>query len=114
MPTFPNDKPDIEQLHGDVMVQICAGTPEMCNHVLRRIMKATRDTLVLKWLLPGFNRPNTLGKGRTSTRNLLGFKDGTANLDCRGRDADGRAGVDRRRHGGAGVDGEWHVSRPFG
>jgi deferrochelatase/peroxidase EfeB len=33
-------------------------------------------------MMPGFNRPNTLDKGRTSTRNLLGFKDGTANLDA--------------------------------
>ena len=109
MPTFPNDKPDIEQLHGDVMVQICAGTPEMCNHVLRRIMKATRDTLVLKWLLPGFNRPNTLGKGRTSTRNLLGFKDGTANLDSADETLMDELVWIGDDDGGAGVDGEWHV-----
>ena len=81
MPAFPNDKPDVARLHGDVLVQICAGTPAMCNHVLRRIMRATRDALVLKWLLPGFNKPNTLGPGRAAGRNMLGFKDGTANPD---------------------------------
>jgi deferrochelatase/peroxidase EfeB len=27
-------------------------------------------------MLEGFQRPNTLGPGRTSVRNLLGFKDG--------------------------------------
>ncbi len=37
--------------------------------------------LVLRWMLPGFQRPNTLEQGRTNTRNLLGFKDGTANPD---------------------------------
>jgi deferrochelatase/peroxidase EfeB len=81
MPTFPNDKPDPARLHGDIVVQICAGTPEVCNHVLRRVMRATRDSLVLMWMMPGFNQPNTLGAGRASQRNLLGFKDGTANLD---------------------------------
>ena len=79
MPTFPNDKPDQARLHGDVVIQICAETPEMCNHTLRRLMRATRDSLVLKWMLPGFTQPNTLGTGRASPRNLLGFKDGTAN-----------------------------------
>jgi deferrochelatase/peroxidase EfeB len=82
MPTFPNDKPDPGRLHGDVVIQIGAGTAETCNHALRRVMRATRDSLVVRWLLPGFNKPNTLGKGRTSVRNLLGFKDGTANLDA--------------------------------
>ena len=79
MPTFPNDKPDVARLHGDLLIQICAGTPEMCNHVLRRLMRATRESLVVKWLMPGFNKPNTLGPGRAAGRNMLGFKDGTAN-----------------------------------
>lgn len=81
MPEFPNDKPDVSRLHGDLLIQICATTPAMCNHVLRRVMRATRSSLVLKWLLPGFNTPNQLGPGRASGRNLLGFKDGTANPD---------------------------------
>ncbi len=81
MPEFPNDRPDVTRLHGDLLVQICASTPAMCNHVLRRVMRATRSSLVLKWLLPGFNTPNMLGPGRASGRNLLGFKDGTANPD---------------------------------
>jgi deferrochelatase/peroxidase EfeB len=36
--------------------------------------------MVLRWMLPGFNQPNNLGRGRASNRNLLGSKDGTANL----------------------------------
>jgi len=36
--------------------------------------------MVVRWMLPGFNQPNNLGRGRASNRNLLGFKDGTANL----------------------------------
>lgn len=81
MPTFPNDKPDPSRLHGDIVIQICAGSQEMCNRVLRRLMRATRDSLVLKWMMPGFTQPNLLGTGRASQRNLLGFKDGTSNPD---------------------------------
>ena len=81
MPAFPHDQLAPERIHGDLVVQICGGTNETCIHALRRLMRATRDSMVVRWMVPGFNQPNTLGSGRTSTRNLLGFKDGTANLD---------------------------------
>ena len=81
MPAFPHDQLAPERIHGDVVVQICGGTNETCIHALRRLMRATRDSMVMRWMVPGFNQPNTLGRGRTSSRNLLGFKDGTANLD---------------------------------
>ena len=80
MPAFPNDTLQPERVHGDLLVQVCGGSDETCIHALRRLMRATRDSMVVRWMLPGFNQPNTLGAGRTSTRNLLGFKDGTANL----------------------------------
>ena len=79
MPAFPNDEPHEDQSHGDVVVQVCASTPEGCNHALRRVMRVTRDSLTLRWMLPGFQEPNSLGPGRASGRNLMGFKDGTAN-----------------------------------
>jgi len=41
----------------------------MLLHALRQLMRRTRDNLVLHLMLDGYNR------------NLLGFKDGTANLD---------------------------------
>jgi deferrochelatase/peroxidase EfeB len=81
MPAFPNDEPHADQSHGDLLVQVCSATPEGCNHTLRRVMRVTRDALTLRWMLPGFQEPNTLGTGRASQRNLMGFKDGTANLD---------------------------------
>src|SRR5262249_28169706 len=49
---------------------------------LRYLQAGTRDSLRLRWLLDGFIRPDpNAGPGHTSTRNLLGFKDGTANPD---------------------------------
>jgi deferrochelatase/peroxidase EfeB len=87
MPRFPNDRLEAERTHGDLVVQVCADTPDACVHALRIVMRATRSTLVLRWMLEGFQQPNTLGHGRTSTRNLLGFKDGTANPDPSDGDA---------------------------
>jgi hypothetical protein len=68
--------------HGDLLMQICGGTDETTHHALRRLMRVSRRHLTLRWMPTGFQRPNTLGAGRTSTRNLLGFKDGTANPDA--------------------------------
>ena len=81
MPRFPNDRLDESRIHGDLVIQICAQHSETCLRALRILMKVTRDSLVLKWLEQGFIQPNTLSKGKTSTRNLMGFKDGTANPD---------------------------------
>lgn len=81
MPAFPNDDPNLDRSHGDLLLQICAATEETTIHALRRLMRVSRRSLTLRWTQSGFQRPNTLGAGRASTRNLLGFKDGTANPD---------------------------------
>ena len=81
MPAFPNDEPHPETSHGDLLVQICADHDDTCTHALRRLMRTNRKYLTLRWMLSGFVRPNELPPGQTSVRNLLGFKDGTANLD---------------------------------
>jgi len=81
MPKFPNDAPEPRRTHGDLLVQICAQRPEACVHALRRLMRVSRASLTLRWMMNGFVEPNTLGAGRSSGRNLLGFKDGTANPD---------------------------------
>jgi deferrochelatase/peroxidase EfeB len=83
MPAFPNDALDAELCHGDLLVQICAETPEETLHALRHIIRHTPDQLSLRWKQEGFSA--THGNRRSSLigtgRNLLGFKDGTANPD---------------------------------
>jgi deferrochelatase/peroxidase EfeB len=45
-------------------------------------MRVTRSGLTVRWVLDGYNRVDAVHTpGRTENRNLLGFKDGTANLD---------------------------------
>jgi deferrochelatase/peroxidase EfeB len=81
MPRFANDRLDPARTHGDLVVQICADQKDACLHALRLLLRDTRGAFVLRWMEEGFQRPNALGPGQTSTRNLLGFKDGTANPD---------------------------------
>jgi deferrochelatase/peroxidase EfeB len=81
MPVFANDVLDPALSHGDLLFQVCAADRIACIHALRYLQLGTRESLRLRWLLDGFGRPDpNLTPGHTTTRNLLGFKDGTANL----------------------------------
>lgn len=83
MDQFPNDALDGRMCHGDVLIQFCANTNETNIHALRDILRATPDLLALRWKMDGFLPPHTLKKlGKDTVRNLLGFKDGTANIDA--------------------------------
>jgi deferrochelatase/peroxidase EfeB len=82
MPFLANDRLDPAQTHGDLLLALSADQPDVLLHALRQLMRRTRDNLVLHWMLDGYNRPDAKPvPGRTDNRNLLGFKDGTANLD---------------------------------
>lgn len=81
MPFLANDRLDRAWSHGDVLVSIASDRPDAVLHGLRQLMRATRRGLVLSWVLDGYARPDAEPRpGRTDNRNLLGFKDGTANL----------------------------------
>lgn len=76
MPTFPDDALVSAECHGDVLVQLCADTSETLLNALRDLMRVTRGALAGRWKIEGFlNAARERGAGR----NLLGFKDGTAN-----------------------------------
>jgi deferrochelatase/peroxidase EfeB len=80
MPFLANDRLDPQRSHGDVLIALQGKEPDVCVHALRRIMRRTRSGLVLGWLQDTFTRPDAIPKlGQTQSRNLLGFKDGTAN-----------------------------------
>jgi len=82
MPFLANDRLDPERTHGDLLLSIEAEHPDTVLFALRQLMRRTRSTLVLRWVVDGFTRPGTPGERTTgSPRNLLGFVDGTANLD---------------------------------
>jgi deferrochelatase/peroxidase EfeB len=76
MKTFPNDSLEPAYLHGDLLVQLCANHPDTIHHAIRDITKHTRGGMQLRWKMEGYNSPP---RPSGTSRNLLGFKDGTAN-----------------------------------
>ncbi|MBJ3815959.1 deferrochelatase/peroxidase EfeB [Shimwellia pseudoproteus] len=82
MTRFPNDALDASQCHGDILLQICANTPDTVLHALRDIIKHTPDLLSVRWKRDGFiSNHAARSEGRETPINLLGFKDGSANPD---------------------------------
>lgn len=83
MPFLANDRLDPKLSHGDLSIVIEAGHSDTVIFALRQLMRRTRSDLVMRWMIDGYARG--IGAGRTSEaatpRNLLGFKDGTSNLD---------------------------------
>ena len=81
MPVFPDDALVPSQTHGDVLLQLCANSQETLVHALRDLMRETRGALGVRWKVEGF-LPGAAREGGAG-RNLLGFKDGSANPDTR-------------------------------
>ncbi|WP_109481301.1 iron uptake transporter deferrochelatase/peroxidase subunit [Paraburkholderia sp. C35] len=83
MTGFPNDSLGERLCHGDLLLQFCAHTPDTNIHALRDIVKNTPDLLVLRWKQEGTVPviAASANKRPESARNLLGFRDGSANPD---------------------------------
>jgi len=83
MPFLANDRLEPKLSHGDLSIIVEAGHNDTVQFALRQLMRRTRSDLVLRWMIDGYARG--IGAGQASEaatpRNLLGFKDGTNNLD---------------------------------
>jgi len=78
MPTFQDDNLDPAECHGDLLVQLRGDSHDVVVHALRQLARHTRGAMQMRWRIDGFsNAPRPTG----AQRNLLGFKDGTANPD---------------------------------
>jgi deferrochelatase/peroxidase EfeB len=82
MPFLANDRLDPTRSHGDVLLTITSAHEDVNLFALRQLARATRGTMALHWMLSGYNRRTRARPGEAGTRNLMGFVDGTANLDA--------------------------------
>lgn len=86
------DPPLPESTGGDLVLQICADNLYVCEHVVRRIEEEHSDKFSLLAAFIGSQRYNSRA-GRTSRhegRALIGFLDGTSNLNPRDSDDDAK------------------------
>jgi deferrochelatase/peroxidase EfeB len=83
MPAFEKDGLEPERCHGDVMLSICADHRDTVVHTLRELLRTTAGVLTPRWRIDGFQTTKRGPTPRSSTRNLFGFRDGTANPDPR-------------------------------
>ena len=80
LPHFPADNLDPARSNGDLCIQACAHDPQVAVHAIRNLARIGFGTVALRWAQLGFGRTSSTSTKQETARNLLGFKDGTANI----------------------------------
>ncbi|MCF6735896.1 iron uptake transporter deferrochelatase/peroxidase subunit [Blastococcus sp. KM273129] len=80
MPSFPGDALQPAISGGDLCIQACANDPQVAVHAVRNLVRLGVGVVKVRWTQLGFGRTSSTSAAQETPRNLLGFKDGTANL----------------------------------
>jgi len=80
LPPLPGDELDPAECGGDICVQACADDPQVAFHAVRNLARIGRGTVVMRWSQLGFGRTSSTSRSQDTPRNLMGMKDGTANI----------------------------------
>lgn len=80
LPRFPGDnlQPGISE--GDIAIQACANDPQIAVHAIRNLARIAFGRASVRYSQLGFGRTSSTSTAQATPRNLLGFKDGTANI----------------------------------
>ena len=78
LPRFVGDQLVPERTGGDLSVQACGDDPQACMSAVRQLMRLAYGAATVRWVqagfLPGYDP-------KVTPRNLMGFKDGTFNVN---------------------------------
>jgi deferrochelatase/peroxidase EfeB len=80
LPTLPNENLDPAYVGGDIAIQACSDDPIVAFHALRDLARIGIGTVSMRWMQIGFGS-TARSSAPATPRNLLGFKDGTRNID---------------------------------
>lgn len=82
LPPLPGDELDPAISGGDICVQACSDDPQTVFHAVRNLARIGRGTVVMRWSQLGFGRTSSTSSAQATPRNLMGFKDGTNNINA--------------------------------
>ncbi|MEJ3404703.1 iron uptake transporter deferrochelatase/peroxidase subunit [Rathayibacter sp. YIM 133350] len=80
LPRFAGDSLQPGLSGGDLCVQACADDPQVAVHAIRNLSRIAFGRASIRWSQLGFGRTSSTSTSQVTARNLMGFKDGTANL----------------------------------
>ena len=80
IPPLPADELNELESGGDICVQACSDDPQVAFHAIRNLARIGRGTVAMRWSQLGFGRTSTTSRSQDTPRNLMGMKDGTANI----------------------------------
>ncbi len=87
LPPLPGDELVRARSGGDLCVQACADDPQVAFHAVRNLARIGRGAVTVRWSQLGFGRTSSTSRAQATPRNLMGFKDGTANLKAEDTEA---------------------------
>ena len=80
LPAFSGDRLDPAISGGDIAIQACANDPQVAVHAVRNLVRIAFGRASVRYSQMGFGRTSSTSTAQSTPRNLLGFKDGTANI----------------------------------
>jgi deferrochelatase/peroxidase EfeB len=87
LPPLPADELNPGESGGDICVQACSDDPQVAFHAIRNLARIGRGVVAMRWSQLGFGRTASTSRSQETPRNLMGMKDGTANIRAEDTDA---------------------------
>jgi len=108
LPAFAGDELDPRISGGDLCIQACADDPQVAFHAVRNLNRMGFGVTSMRWFQLGFGRTSSTTPSQQTPRNLMGFKDGTRNIN-------GELATDLDSHVwvGPGTDQSWLVGGSY-